>query len=86
MLLKRFTDEKPQHGSVGSDGERRMSLIRRQSRNKTTGRYSYDGQLERLCVCGHRLGIHTAEPPHIIDDLVDGVRVWCPGFKPRKVK
>lgn len=26
----------------------------------TTGRYGFDGKMERVCVCGHRLGLHAA--------------------------
>jgi hypothetical protein len=32
-----------------------------QSREHGTGQYTFDGGLERLCVCGHSLGIHAAE-------------------------
>ena len=59
---------------------------RRRSRSKATGRYGYDGNFDRLCVCGHRLGVHTSESPHIIDDIIDGIRVSCVGFKPRRMK
>lgn len=31
-----------------------------QNRELRTGRYTYDGNLERLCVCGHSLGVHCA--------------------------
>lgn len=27
------------------------------------GRYAYDGNLERVCVCGHTLGTHSAGSP-----------------------
>lgn len=29
-------------------------------REWATGRYTYDGRLERMCVCGHVLGDHSA--------------------------
>lgn len=35
-----------------------------QPRERETGRYGFDGDFERLCVCGHPLGLHTAEAPH----------------------
>lgn len=28
------------------------------------GKYSFEGNWERVCTCGHTLGIHAAEPPH----------------------
>lgn len=28
------------------------------------GRYTFDGNLERLCVCGHTLGVHSGGAPH----------------------
>lgn len=31
-----------------------------QNRERGIGRYTFDGGLERLCGCGHPLGIHTA--------------------------
>lgn len=35
----------------------------KQARDQYTGQYTYDGNWERLCVCGHTLGQHTAESP-----------------------
>lgn len=29
-----------------------------------TGRYSYEGNHDRLCTCGDAFGLHTAAPPH----------------------
>ncbi|HYE90076.1 MAG TPA: hypothetical protein VEA38_03605 [Terriglobales bacterium] len=37
---------------------------RTQPRDAQTGRYGFEGQWDRLCVCGHRLGVHTADAPH----------------------
>jgi hypothetical protein len=28
-------------------------------RDQSTGRYSFWNRFERMCVCGHRLGVHT---------------------------
>lgn len=36
-----------------------------QNREINTGKYTFDGDMDRLCVCGHRLGIHTAARVHI---------------------
>lgn len=41
-----------------------MTKPRDQMRERQTGRYGYVNQWERLCRCGHTLGVHTAEPPH----------------------
>jgi len=27
------------------------------------GKYAFEGNLERLCVCGHELGVHGASSP-----------------------
>ena len=45
------------------------------------GRYGYAGDQERLCVCGHKLGVHTGEAPHdcLGPDLHGGCD--CPRFK-----
>ncbi len=65
-----------------------------QPRERSTGRYGYDNRFERICArCGYRLGVHTAEAPHTIDDDVDaqgrlgngGTHVECSGFRPSKV-
>jgi len=33
-------------------------------RERATGRYGFEGDYERLCVCGHKLGAHAAQAPH----------------------
>jgi hypothetical protein len=55
-------------------------------RNRRTGRYSYEGQWDRLCVCGRTLRVHDAEPPHAFGDLMLDPRDLpdCEGFKPAK--
>lgn len=35
-----------------------------QPRERETGRYAFAGDQDRMCTCGHRLGVHTAEPSH----------------------
>lgn len=35
-----------------------------QARERATGRFSFEGDWGRKCVCGHELGVHTAEAPH----------------------
>ena len=67
-----------------TDNKVKATPVKRQNRNRANGRYSYNGQFERLCRCGLTLGVHTAEAPHIIDDCIDGVQRECPGFKPAR--
>lgn len=33
-------------------------------REKRSGRFTFDGNFERPCVCGHIFGVHTAAAPH----------------------
>jgi hypothetical protein len=69
-----------------------------QNREVGTGRYAFDGGFERLCVCGHTLGQHTAErgrcpvtkkmqQPCIVEDSQghEGCGCDCMCFKPAKV-
>ena len=32
-----------------------------QNRDNVTGQYAYDGDLTRMCACGHTLGNHAAD-------------------------
>lgn len=41
-----------------------METQRRQSRDDRNGRYTFDGDMTRMCVCGHRLGVHAGGAPH----------------------
>jgi hypothetical protein len=34
-----------------------------EQKRETDGRYAYDGNYDRLCVCGHTLGVHSAGSP-----------------------
>lgn len=57
------------------------------ARAKDTGRYTFDSDLDRLCVCGRALGVHTAEAPHLFDDMTLDPREGlpkCKAFKPAK--
>jgi hypothetical protein len=52
------------------------------SRNARTRRYQYSTDFDRTCAtCGQRLGIHSAEAPHPVDDLINDAKE-CPGFRP----
>lgn len=37
-----------------------MNALKIKNREINSGRYAFDGGLERLCVCGHSLGVHAA--------------------------
>ena len=39
---------------------RKGAHARTQPREQESGRFAYDGDFDRLCRCGHRLGVHTA--------------------------
>jgi hypothetical protein len=61
----------------------------RRARERKTGRYGFEGQRDRLCVCGHTLGQHTAEAPHscIVGDFEEkGCETDCERFRPAKAK
>lgn len=42
----------------------RLKRLIREARNRHTGQYSYEGQWDRVCTCGHTLGVHAGDPPH----------------------
>ena len=49
-----------------------------QSRERASGQYGFTNNYDRLCVCGHRLGHHTAQAPHeCIDGDFNPVDVPC---------
>lgn len=69
-----------------------------QEREHGSGQYTFEGGYERLCVCGHPLGVHTAarakvdgvsQQPCMHEDLggADAEPCSCSLFKPtRKAK
>jgi hypothetical protein len=58
------------------------------SRDKSSGQYSYQNKFERLCVCGHTLGMHTGDAPHecIAGDFLPGVTCDCVKFRLQRTK
>jgi hypothetical protein len=56
------------------------------SRDRKTGRYSFEGDWDRVCVCGRRLGDHDAEAPHGFGDLSMDSRELpdCSRFRPSR--
>jgi hypothetical protein len=65
-----------------------MATKQKQSRDRETGRYGFDGKWDRLCTCGHTLGDHLAQAPHycIAGDFHKGVECNCLRFTPKKEK
>jgi hypothetical protein len=57
-----------------------------QKRDRRNGRYTFDGDFDRLCRCGHTLGVHLAEAPHdcIARDFQPGVECDCVKFQPQR--
>jgi hypothetical protein len=39
-------------------------MEKQRDREWHTGRYTFEGGLDRLCVCGHTFGNHCADAPH----------------------
>lgn len=72
-------------GHYAADGKWTSSFIAR-ARN---GRYTFDGNWDRLCVCGHTLGVHAGEAPHDCfgpDGRGSGCATECPRFRPSRRK
>ncbi len=66
-----------------------LSAVAPRSREKQSGRYGFEGGLERVCVCGHTLGAHTAAAPHecgTVDPRVhpEAVGCECRRFRPSR--
>ena len=73
-----------------------------QNREIGTGKYTFDGDMTRLCVCGHRLGVHSATRIKLsgkmtqdcmIEELgsdcpeeYKGQKCDCELFKPKRIK
>ena len=47
-----------------------MSPVNRDDRN---GRFTYGGDMSRLCICGHKLGDHFGAAPHEC-----AISTWAP--------
>lgn len=54
------------------------------------GRYTFDGNLGRLCVCGHPLGLHSGGAPHdcltysFAKDRPEHAECDCQKFRPSR--
>ena len=58
-----------------------------QIRDQLNGQYSFDGNWERFCVCGHTLGVHTADSPRACGNYGTGlIDCDCRKFRPTKKK
>jgi hypothetical protein len=64
-------------------------LSQDRERERGTGRYVHDGHWDRLCVCGHTLGHHTAaaaegQRPCIECDFDPDSKCDCIRFRPQR--
>lgn len=59
-----------------------------QNRDGRNGRYTFDGDMERLCVCGHTLGHHFGGAPHecAVSTMKPYTPCDCPKFRPSRKK
>ena len=64
----------------------------KQFRDVHNGQFGFDGQWDRLCVCGHRLGVHGCAGVECLagtnvpdDPNPRGVECLCTKFKPLKM-
>lgn len=57
-------------------------------RDPVTGQYDFDGDWDRVCVCGHRLGSHIAGGHEcIVHDCEPGAaECACPRFRQKRIK
>lgn len=44
-------------------GDAEIERRERYQKREHDGRYAFDGNLQRLCVCGHSLAVHSAGSP-----------------------
>lgn len=61
--------------------------LRTANRNRHNGQFAYSSDFDRLCRCGHTLGVHTGEAPHECineDSFAGGTGEPCACVKFRK--
>lgn len=64
-----------------------MSAVRYQNRDNRDGRFTFDGSMARLCVCGHALGDHYGAAPHeCCIDTMPGHPLYPTGCKCEKFR
>lgn len=56
-------------------------------RDPATGRYDYDGDFDRLCKCGHSLGVHSQGGYYCDTDAIgssepEAIGCKCERFRP----
>lgn len=87
--------EGPSTNTVDGPQERGPLESCAELRREADGRYGFDGNMGRLCVCGHRLGIHaamndTSKRPCFNEDSdlegATGEACGCQHFKPSRKK
>jgi hypothetical protein len=61
--------------------------VPKRARDPVTGQYAFDQDFERLCKCGHTLGVHIAGGFDCINSVEgDGDKCDCTKFRPLKKK
>lgn len=55
--------------------------MQRDAKREFDGKYAFDGNLDRMCVCGHTLGNHAAGSPAdcLLYSLPERERLQLPG-------
>lgn len=55
--------------------------MRQNPKREPDGKYAFDGNLDRMCVCGHTLGNHSCGTPAdcLLYSLPEGERKLYPG-------
>jgi len=65
-----------------------METKHRQNRDQRNGRYTFDGDLTRMCVCGHTLAQHFHGAPHdcAAHTMAPYPKCDCPKFRQSRKK
>jgi hypothetical protein len=67
-------------------------MSERTQQRDDSGKYTFDGDLDRLCVCGHSLGLHSGRAPHdcltysLSKTNPDHAECDCQKFQPQRRK
>lgn len=64
-----------------------MTIAENRLRDRITGQFAFDGDMDRICRCGHSLGVHVSGGFDCINrDVGDGVHCECERFRPVSIK
>lgn len=67
-------------------------MTRTRNRDDRNGQFAYDGKFERLCICGHTLGVHAVggfdclAGTNCLDDPHPGKHCDCQKFRQSRRK